>query len=47
MEVIDASDVMATGDGLSFAEIGRRSSFFLNLGINGSAADIKVIITCT
>lgn len=45
MEVIDANDVIASGDALSSAEISRRASFFLNLGINGSGNDVKAVIT--
>ena len=46
MEIVDASDVIATGDGLTSAEINRRSSFFINHGQNGLTNDVKVKITC-
>lgn len=46
MEVVDAGSVVATGEGLSSAEVNHRSTFFLNLGHNGSASDVKAHVIC-
>jgi len=44
MEIIDAGEVVATGEGLVTSEINRRANFFLNLGMNGSVDEVKVQI---
>jgi hypothetical protein len=45
MEIIDASEVEASGEGLTTAEVNRRATFYVNLGRNGSSRDLKVHIT--
>ena len=45
MEIIDATEVEVTGDGISVAEVNRRATFYVNLGRNGVSRDLKVHIT--
>jgi len=46
MEIIDAADVEASGDGLETAEVNRRATFNVDIGRNGSSRDLKVQIRC-
>ena len=46
MEIIDAGEVVATGEGLVTSEVNRRATFFLNLGLSGSTDEVKVQIIC-
>jgi len=45
MEIIDASEVEVSGDGITSAEVNHRSAFHINLGRNGVSRDIRVHIT--
>jgi len=46
MEIIDAADVEASGDGLETAEVNRRATFNVDVGRNGTSRDLKVQIRC-
>ena len=45
MEIIDASEVEVSGEGVASAEVNHRASFYVNLGRNGVSRDLRVHIT--
>ena len=47
MEIIDASEVEVSGEGITSAEVNHRASFYVNLGRNGASRDLRVLITST
>ena len=45
-EIVDSTQVKASGDGLSSVEVKRPATFAINTGPGGSASDIRVNVTC-